>query len=122
MQTIQMYINAAPGNAMVSALVPRTGKLVGLQYTFNADLDADTEYVVAELATVPTMQSATNQAQGTIFTISSYYASAAAGPAVSGQTGYCPIPSIAVEAGQNIYINSVGTVVAMRLGLLIYLQ
>lgn len=122
MHTVQAYVAAAPGNAMVSINMPRSGKIVGIQYAISADFDADAEAYSLELATVPTLQCNTNAAQGTIAVWRALAAVGAAGTWTEGQNGYLPIPSIGVEAGQLLYINGFGSASIAVVTLLIYLQ
>jgi len=122
MQTVQLYYSGAVGNANASVNMPRSGKIVGVQFAAGGDFDADTEYLTLALETVPTLQANTNAAQGTIAVLRWVNALTTSGNALSSACGYFPVPSLGVDAGQLIYANSAGTSLNHTITWLIYLQ
>jgi len=95
---------SAASNAACNVQVVAAGRIRCVQFSVSADLDADSEAYIVELATVPTIQARTHNSQGSIATVSETNYLLTSGAAISGQNVSYPC-DIPVEAGQLTYPN-----------------
>ena len=98
---------AATANAIAQIQIPRAGRLRGIDWNLNADLDADGEACIYELSFLPVYQSDTNNTRNLICNIG-ISLTGAVGPAAGAVGRFVPL-DIAVSPLQILYFNAVLT-------------
>lgn len=103
---IQMYGTGSGGveNAVASIDVPEDGRLVGCQWAMYGDLDADQEFLEAELSFMATNQLSTNDARGAISSVKCRANLTTSGAAVNGVNTHHPM-NLPVAAGERLYLH-----------------
>lgn len=103
---IKMY-GAGDGDTDVLAQVdiPMSGSLIGLQWAVAADLDADVEYLVAQLSFRSTGTFTTNDDRGVISEVRAQISLTTSGVSPVAINNYVPLPDIPIAAGERLYLH-----------------
>jgi hypothetical protein len=103
---IRMYATTAGGteNGLAAVDIPMNTSLVGVQWACVADLDADDEYWYGQLS-FSSAYANTNDQRSAITECRMKMALTTSGVWVGYQNLYCPMPNLALNAGERLYLH-----------------
>lgn len=92
----------------VSIDVPMTGRLIGISWGMAGDLDADADYLYAQLSFISASIFATNDARGVVDTKRLNNHVVTSGAVVATWNGYVQLPDVPVMQGERLYLHVTG--------------
>lgn len=104
---IKMYANATGGaeNALAQIDVPMGGRLIGVQWAYAAELDADGDDGQAQLSFRSAGAFTTNDDRGVISEIRTEAQLVTSGISNAFVNTYVPLPDIPVGPGERLYLH-----------------
>lgn len=107
---IQMFsaITGGTQNALVAFDVPRSGRLTGVSWAINADMDADLDQVIAQLSFGST-SSSVNDSRQVISNAIMGASQVTAASTVRTDTNFYDPQDLPVSGGERIFLHSVTT-------------
>lgn len=104
---IKMYATGTGGaeNAVAQIDIPMSGDLIGVQWAFAAEVDADQDTAECQLSFRSTGAFATNDDRGVISECRQEHQLTTSGAVVSGINFYSALPDIPVGAGERLYLH-----------------
>ena len=104
---IKMYAAGTGGSqdAVASIDIPMQGRLIGVQWAFAAELDADQDSANAQLSFRSQGGFATNDDRGVISEVAQEHQLVTSGGIVTGVNMYAPLPDLPVGHGERLYLH-----------------
>ena len=104
---IQVYAAGTGGTENAAAVVdiPQDGLIRGVEWSVEADLDADQELLSGELSFIATNTLASNDARGMISTFRARLNLTSSGGSLAAINKFTPIMDLEVSGGERIYLH-----------------
>lgn len=103
-----MYGNVTGGtqNALAQIDIPQDGVITGIDWDMSADLDADGEFVRAELSFIATNQLGQNDVRGRISSLGAEISLTTSGSPVTGVQKFVGPVDLPVAGGERLYLHT----------------